>query len=139
MGNCRTKDRLGYGITFRNRNGFDFNNQVFVGVGINLLYSDLVGRLVDTLWYDSTYGYNLKANLLRFRQGGDDLALVEQNVVNELLKDERVTSVNCSIFVKNNTANVNILVAVSQDETFSFVANLNMLNPSNLNFSLVNN
>lgn len=98
----------------------------------NVLASDLIGRLVDTLWYDDTYGFPLERLLINSSIGS--LATVGPQIEAELLKDDRVDQVKASISSTQVPGDytMTILVVPSDGTEFKLVANLSSLGLTDL-------
>lgn len=99
----------------------DLTRDMRATTGKRLVINDLIGRLVDSLFYDPSFGIQLQNRLKRVNV--KTLPNLETEVVNELERDDRVESVQCSIVYDPSTNNVNVSIAgvLRDGDSFEFI------------------
>ena len=102
-----------------------------------VLASDLIGRLVDSLWYNDDYGFPLERLLINSSIGS--LASVGPQIEAELLKDQRVDQVKATIGPTDVAGSYQlfILVQPSTGTHFKLVGSLSSLGITDLQFTSV--
>lgn len=102
----------------------DLTRDMRATTGKRLVINDLIGRLVDSLFYDPSFGIQLQNRLKRVNV--KTLPNLETEVVNELERDDRVESVQCSIVYDPSTNNVNVSIAgvLRDGDTFEFIGSM---------------
>lgn len=102
----------------------DLTRDMRATTGKRLVINDLIGRLVDSLFYDPSFGIQLQNRLKRVNV--KTLPNLETEVVNELERDDRVESVQCSIIFDPSTNNINVSIAgvLRDGESFEFIGSM---------------
>jgi hypothetical protein len=122
---------LGYGISYARLT--DFSANVKSSSGVQRVIEAIVGRLVDNLWYDSSYGINLMERL----RGShiESYKSLEVEIERELLKDDRISDISVVIDV-NSSDNISIHIngLTSTNESFGLVGNVNSIALSDISF-----
>lgn len=113
----------------------DVTNNVRSASGINIVRNAVVGRLIDKLWYDKTYGIQLPQKLLNVN-GNIDYALLARQCENEIKKDDRVGK--CSVIINppdsDGNVTVDITVVTKFGESFSLIGSLNTITQGRMTF-----
>lgn len=103
----------------------DFTNDVRSCSGKRLVLNALVGRLVDSLFYEPSYGIQLPERLKRIEPA--TLGNLATEVERELERDDRVKFINCRIDFDENNKSVNVYIdgeLSATDESFEFVGSI---------------
>lgn len=103
----------------------DFTNDVRSCSGKRLVINALVGRLVDSLFYEPSYGIQLPERLKRIEPA--TLGNLATEVERELERDDRVKFINCRIDFDENNKSVNVYIdgeLSATDEPFEFVGSI---------------
>lgn len=103
----------------------DFTNDVRSCSGKRLVINALVGRLVDSLFYEPSYGIQLPERLKRIEPA--TLGNLATEVERELERDDRVKYINCRIDFDENNKSVNVYIdgeLSATDEPFEFVGSI---------------
>lgn len=103
----------------------DFTNDVRSCSGKRLVLNALVGRLVDSLFYEPSYGIQLPDRLKRIEPA--TLGNLATEVERELERDDRVKFINCRIDFDENNKSVNVYIdgeLSATDEPFEFVGSI---------------
>lgn len=100
---------------------YDIDKRLTFREGESILASDLLGRLLDKLWYDEDYGLDLERRIIN--SAAPALAQLPAEIEAELSKDERVVEVRATISPTQQAGEYTLEVAVvpSKGSSFSLV------------------
>lgn len=96
----------------------DFTRTCAGVYGRRLVIGDLIGRLVDELWYDPSYGVNLPRRLSR--NNPKNYPSIAAEVERELERDDRVDSVECTIEPPDYRGVVRVFINGTLDDGSDF-------------------
>jgi len=106
--------------------------------GKDLVLNSIVGKILDyDLWYSESYGINLEPQI---RTGNvSQFGLIATQTEREILKDDRIESVEVTIAEPDVNGNVAVTIAgvlaAADDTPFELIGNLNIFNASQFNFA----
>lgn len=124
---------IDYGTTFA---FMTMDNKLSLLSGVNAVADDLIGRLSMKLWYSPNFGTIVENLVNSTTKSPNKTAQDTCNAVqSELMKDERVASVQGKITKNNSTptsvdVELTFNVVLSNESSFTLIGNINSIDTS---------